>query len=140
MYTSLGSDSRLKKWLIIIFVVTLAIWLLELILAFVQTTHIFGFILALLLFFGTCAMIWWTIMLSRKDELESKKIIVIAVTVIVELLTLLVFIMLFIKLINFMASPDLKSSADKNSISSMTENIRYTNDNGKYLKISLKIF
>lgn len=110
---SYGSTSKFAKGNMIFYIVSICIALLQAILAFVQTTHILGFVFALFLLGVSCFMLWWVWTLNKNDFVESKRTLLIVIAIAVGALCLFVLILLIIKLLTFMFSPDLRSQAVK---------------------------
>jgi hypothetical protein len=84
----------------------LAIAILEILLAFVQSTHIIGFIAGLVLGGLALTTVILAIRFSSAGLIDVNKTILFLVTGIVGVLSLFVGICLFLKLIGFITSPD----------------------------------
>lgn len=99
---------RTFRILMISHIVGAVIGLLEVLLAFVQTTHILGFFFGLILL-GSCVGLLVFMFLSRKNgTFEKWKMIIILISIFVFALAVLTFLILFIKLLTFMYSPNMK--------------------------------
>jgi len=81
MKTYTSGHSGLAKGLLIFYGVSAAIALLQVILAFVQTTHYLGFFSALILLGGSCFMFYFTMILSRKDEIHNRKTLITIISI-----------------------------------------------------------
>ena len=130
-------ETSAGKTLTIFYGVSAFIALLEIFLAFVQTSHILGFILALILF-GICwTMLFFTSRFASNGSLESKKCLMYFIAICVFVLTAFILLVLCIKLLTFMFSPNMKKRLQKTNQSDLiledTYNISISMEEGRLL-------
>ena len=110
---SYGSTSKFARGNMIFYIVCICIALIQAVLAFVQTTHILGFVAALILLGLSSFMLWWVWTLNKNDRVESKRTVLVIIAIAIGIFCVYVFILLFIKLLTFIFSPDLRKQAVK---------------------------